>query len=588
MEGSSNSPGGSAALIVRARVAVLALAAVIASMLAVSVPAYATGTTIESCNKRPSSLQLADTLSSDIGRDGQPVQQTTPPDGPSVPVVVVHGWTGKSIHKNDMQKRDGAFSQPIDLTANRAATASVGRSLIGQLQDVGRTTIYTFDYHDLSARWVTDPGIGQALADALRCVAEVHGTPAVVVAHSMGGLATRQALSILGASGNSAPDIVSDVITFGTPNSGSWVASVVNASSSAVSIARFLPGDAGAAVVAVESLLVACGAATTNSLAPAGACGLLPEYLSSARSEAGKALRVGSPEMLALPAWPQGVTVHALAGSINLEVARFRWFGLTSTSLGSAAVGDFIVGTESAFGGADLNRRVECRYTLDADGALADAVAYRWQLKTANEAREPVSGVKDSACFHGNLMRSIELTNEALGVVADRVDALYAGVFLPAKSLPGGGNWLWELPGYMMMDDGPVTAEFTDARGDRVAAPNSTALWAPCRDVKGQGLQTFRLNYEYSTAVLGLSFDDAHAPEGSMATFNVKVAHAYQGTYEIAWEQTISVTRGQPPVPLTLDVTQAYELLIDVWVDLPCSGGEYEGIAATSVASYVY
>jgi len=423
-------------------------AAVLLAAITAATPASAAvAASTPSC--APASLKVAEPLRDDVGRDGSPVKVTAMADGTSIPVVFVHGWTGRSEHT---PQREGAFSHIIDLMANRAGKASVGRSLIGQLQDAGGTTVYTFDYHDLSARWVTDPGIGKPLADALSCVATVHGHPAVVVAHSMGGLATREALSLLKTSGTSISSIVSDVVTYGTPNDGSWVASVVDAGTTAAAIASYIPGATGKVIAAVQGLLVTCGAVTTSSLTNTGMCGLLPSFLSSARSEAGKALRIGSPEGKALAPWPKEVTVHALAGSADLEFARIRWFGLGSTSLGSAQVGDFIVGTESAYGGAALSQNVSCRYTLDEAGSRDDKMAYLWQLKTANEVRESVSGIQDSACFHGNLMRTVELTNTALGVVADRVDELNVEADIPAELR---GEWCTRVPA----EDNSVTVQ---------------------------------------------------------------------------------------------------------------------------------
>src|SRR5690606_4759497 len=131
--------------------------------------------------------------------------------------IMVHGWTGRSAHN---PAREGAFSHEIDLSANKDAVLSGDRSVIGQIQSLGGTAVYTFDYHDTAARWVTDASIGQRLSESIDCLAGAHGQKAIVVAHSMGGLATREALSLM--VGNPA-DRVSDVITFGTPNTGSAI-----------------------------------------------------------------------------------------------------------------------------------------------------------------------------------------------------------------------------------------------------------------------------------------------------------------------------------------------------------------------------
>jgi pimeloyl-ACP methyl ester carboxylesterase len=374
-----------------------------------------------------SQLQSAEPLVSDTGRDGAPVKTTTLPDGTSIPVVVVHGWTGRSVHDN---ARKGAFSRYIDLTANKAGSASVGRSLIGQLQDVGGTQVYTFDYHDASARWVTDGAIAPQLAQALTCLSQAHQHPAVVVAHSMGGLATRQALKFVPNADKAA--VVSDVITFGTPNTGSWVASVVAGAGIVTDVGQYLPGATGRAIAAVRSMLVLCGTATTSSLDHPGICSILGEQLASSRSDAGRALRVGSPELGVLPAWPDGVQVHALGGSIGLELTRTTWFGL-STGAGDVNVGDFVVDVNSATRGT-VARTVECSYTMDMGAATSDNFAEMLRLRAANETRDWVFvAAQDSACAHGNLTRSIELTNEALAVTAGLVDGAGTVSALPAE-----------------------------------------------------------------------------------------------------------------------------------------------------------
>jgi pimeloyl-ACP methyl ester carboxylesterase len=128
----------------------------------------------------------------DRNPDGTPVTITANRSGGRTPVVVVHGWTGRATHNVD---RTGAFSHLIDLTANRLGTVNVSRSVIGQIQRLGGTAVYTFDYHGISTRWVTDDGIGPRLGRAIDCLYEATGQRVIIVAHSMGGLAARQAIT---------------------------------------------------------------------------------------------------------------------------------------------------------------------------------------------------------------------------------------------------------------------------------------------------------------------------------------------------------------------------------------------------------
>ncbi len=111
--------------------------------------------------------------------------------------------------------KGGAFSERIDKTSSRVGEVNVTRSLIGQLQTVPGVAPFTFDYHEHSGRWVSDPpSIGPALGDAIDCLFDRSGSEKViVVAHSMGGLATRYALG----EDRDRADKVSTVVTFGTP-----------------------------------------------------------------------------------------------------------------------------------------------------------------------------------------------------------------------------------------------------------------------------------------------------------------------------------------------------------------------------------
>jgi pimeloyl-ACP methyl ester carboxylesterase len=266
-------------------------------------------------------LAKADSLADERRPDGRAIEETTLIDGSSVPILMIHGFTGRSEHRSD---RDGNFSATIDLTAVPGQSSGATLSMIGQTQDIGGTSVYTFDYHDISARWVTDPDIAPALAEAIACLSEAHGHPVIAVAHSMGGLALREALAALEDRGKSAA--VSDVITLGTPNVGSWAAAAVNG---ATSIATFFPGAPGTTVAALRSILLLCGQASTRSLENGNLCAGISEQFAGFDSEAGRAMRAGSEEMSVLPPWPSAVNVHALAGDIGLDVTNFSWFGAT-------------------------------------------------------------------------------------------------------------------------------------------------------------------------------------------------------------------------------------------------------------------
>ncbi|GGS28755.1 esterase/lipase family protein [Actinokineospora fastidiosa] len=109
------------------------------------------------------------------------------------PVVFVHGWTGGPLIDSA-----NALSDALD----------------------GKISTYAFDYSKVSSHWASDSRIAPCLAAYLGQVSAAHRGVGgdgrlIVVAHSMGGLALRYALT---------PELaekVPYVITFGTPMLGS-------------------------------------------------------------------------------------------------------------------------------------------------------------------------------------------------------------------------------------------------------------------------------------------------------------------------------------------------------------------------------
>lgn len=355
-------------------------------------------------------LDKAPALADDLRPGGDPVTESTLQDGTAIPVVMVHGWTGSSQHTSE---RTGAFSPAIDLTVDESSDfGGLPTSLIGAIQGVGGVSVYTFDYHDLSSRWVTDDGIGPKLAESLTCLATAYGHPAITVAHSMGGLATREALGLIADDGGlGAPgEYISDVITYGTPNTGSDVARFLVDFQEGLASMEGAP-DAETAT-ALHSFMVICGAAVTESMENPSACGSIPTLAASAGSDAVHGLATGSDEITALPPWPEGVNVHAYAGDITASFSVSAWF-LDVYESSRASIGDIVVPRRSALVGADSTLVNECAYQVDFDllgrlGGLGGDVLW------------PVSGYQ-SGCFHGNLMRTIQLTDSTTSIVGEIV-----------------------------------------------------------------------------------------------------------------------------------------------------------------------
>jgi pimeloyl-ACP methyl ester carboxylesterase len=345
----------------------------------------------------------------DLNPDGTPVKISPDRRGKFVPVIMVHGWTGSSTHTDE---RKGAFSHPIDLSTNQLAAVQASRSLIGQLQRVAGTAVFTFDYHDYSARWVDDSHIGPALGHAIDCLYQATGEKVIVVAHSMGGLATRYALGQPGEKGMDRAKEVSNVITFGTPETGSLAALLGDA-------AADYGAAANAALAVLRLLLAACGHAATNSLNTGTPCDILPPPARAADSEAGRALRTGSTQLEALMPFPAGVPTHALYGDTVFTIQKLGWFH-KPWDVDKVPVGDLVVMPDSATHGVKLTQRASCSYQLSPIRGATDSIGLLIGTTAKNDVAQPVTSAL-GACFHGNLMRTIQLTNEATGIVNDDV-----------------------------------------------------------------------------------------------------------------------------------------------------------------------
>jgi pimeloyl-ACP methyl ester carboxylesterase len=239
-----------------------------------------------------------------------PAKAETPgcmPDiGKKLPVLFVHGLNAKG------SDWDGFRSYLSGENANVATEA--------------------FDYSANNTKWVTDPNIGAALADKIACMAtssrEQGGQgKVVVVAHSMGGLATRQSIS-------ERSDILNDlgiVITIATPNTGS-------------DTGEFL-GD---------SLIKLCKKAL--GFGSSLICDSLTSRANDAGFSAYPALMTGSPEISALANWPNDLSVYAIAGDIRPHYDFFF-----AEFDGSASGTDTLVTVSSALNGASENTlRYEC------------------------------------------------------------------------------------------------------------------------------------------------------------------------------------------------------------------------------------
>lgn len=414
-------------------------------------------------------VQLAPEVATDRNHDGTPVRMSLDRRGKYVPVIFVHGWTGRAAHGVEPT---GAFSHLMDLSTDPYNQTPGERSLIGQIQSLGGTAAFTFDYHNQSARWVTDSHLGPALAEAIDCLYAATGERVIVVAHSMGGLLARHALTQ--APGHQERlQKVSRVVTLGTPQSGSFVAALI-------------AGEIEERSAVLRVLLAGCGELATASLTTGTVCDWLPGFVRAFDSEAGRGLRAGSAELRALPPWPSAVPLHAVGSDATFAVPeRTGWFGLRWKTT-EVPVGDLIVDSPSATAGSMTQKLGRCAYQLNVVRGAADSIALSVGLAAYQDVAQQPLEVVTGACFHGNLMRTIQLTNEVMGVIVDDVDgrqpvveADLLNAFVPSLCEHPQGNLVeGELPG-IPEQDGVVVIE---TEGGRIP-PNRVAFG----DLRGAG-----------------------------------------------------------------------------------------------------
>lgn len=268
------------------------------------------------------------------------------PDAGGTPVIFVHGAASSAA----------AWEQPL-MAGTRPVTNSAGEplSMLDRTAQTG-AAVYTFDYRQQGMRWVTDADIGPRLAQALVCLYEAFGQRVQVVAHSMGGLATRFAVNQpwpqqqLPPPGNPTglvADAVDHITTLGTPYQGSELLAAIQHLLHGLPPPS--PGPAAAVMMLARQIVAECG--RLGQTDATSACWLL----STLDAPVGSALLPDSDQLRELPSWPDGPEVLAYAGQVIWESSIF------GHHIRSVPIGDGVVSTSSATADHPNHHIEQCR-----------------------------------------------------------------------------------------------------------------------------------------------------------------------------------------------------------------------------------
>ncbi|MEJ1155076.1 esterase/lipase family protein [Microbacterium marmarense] len=311
------------------------------------------------------------------------------------PVVLVHGWADSGA----------VFEQDVewvgtDLTT--AVSAAEEASIVERLSQLDGVSLFSFDYSEQSAQWVTGQS-GIDLMRAIDCLYTLSQQSVTVVAHSMGGLALRFALD--GQTERGA--MIDQVITLGTPNTGSDVAATL-----ATPLETFMD----VLRQPTSNVLLWMGVKTIDSCIDANyidswdTCGWQSDVLRPAIGmfgQAGKALRTNSSELAELAPWPSNVEVTAVAVEQELDLTSLLPSSIAA-SLPVAAIsaasginvlsmGDQLVSVASAIDQATDSRVFRCGEPVDID--------------------ELVPVLFSNPCFHGTMTRNLQVVNFVVSTV---------------------------------------------------------------------------------------------------------------------------------------------------------------------------
>jgi len=317
---------------------------------------------------------------------------TTPgcvPDiGKKVPVVMVHGFLGKP---------DAWTSGSSSMTNSLAGVSGIY---------VDKEII---DYQSYNTSWVDDPHIGPMIAKRIACLATSSrkaGGPGkvIVIAHSMGGLATRWAATEASNASEVAKDI-GLVITIGTPSDGSgWP--------------NLLAGMSASLCDPLVAYHKVVGGDDNDYCGLHGALGALED----------QSTQIGK-----LKKWPDNIAVKAIAGDVTIMVPLFP------LKLPYNTHSDLVVSNKSALNGMKHTESGGGQLTVACGGDLKDMALQQVLPVIPN-------------CWHSALTHNSKVEDEVVSSIKKYLASLEPG----AKYA---GTWFSDAGiGMIMHADG--TAKF--------------------------------------------------------------------------------------------------------------------------------
>lgn len=207
---------------------------------------------------------------------------------------------------------------PVLLVHGRGSEGGIWSQGNPSMEDILRLIDYSvlvdpFDYQSESNKWVANSDAAHRLAKTIVCYYLLYGEEVAVVAHSMGGLMTYEALD-WAAYGVYVRDAMGYIASIGSPFEGSWLATGV-----------------------FETAIAFCKLVGLTQIGQL----VMEELCREANSDwSTSGLSYDSEQLEALPDLPDGIAHKAIAGRIQMEVC---FFGCAQFS-----IGDGVVPSESA------------------------------------------------------------------------------------------------------------------------------------------------------------------------------------------------------------------------------------------------